>query len=55
MWCVKIILHLFFPIRGESGRMAQAVICRPSNAEIPVNSKVTPCEICGGQSDNEEG
>jgi hypothetical protein len=49
---VKIKLHLFFPIQDESGRMVQAVIGRPSSAEIRVHSKVTSCEICGRQSDN---
>ena len=49
---MKIKLHLFFPIRDESRRMAQAVICRLSSAEIRVNSKVTPYEICSRQSDN---
>jgi len=52
VWCVKVKLHFFFPIRDDSIHMAQAVICRPSSAEIRVNSKVTPCEICGRRSDN---
>jgi hypothetical protein len=30
--------------------MAQAVIRRPLTAEARVRSRVSPCEICGGQS-----
>jgi hypothetical protein len=31
--------------------MAQAVGRRPPTLETPVLSQVSPCEICGGQSD----
>jgi hypothetical protein len=39
-------------LRTDVGRaMAQAVNRRPPTAEARVRSRVTPCGICGGQSD----
>jgi hypothetical protein len=35
--------------------MAQAVSCRASTAEARVRSRVSPCGICGGQSDTGTG
>jgi hypothetical protein len=35
--------------------MAQAVSRRPSTAEARARSRVSPCGICGGQSDNGTG
>jgi hypothetical protein len=33
----------------------QAVSCRPLTSETRVRAGVTPCEICGGQSDTGTG
>ena len=35
--------------------MAQAVSRRPFTAEARIRSRVSPCEICGGQSGNGTG
>jgi hypothetical protein len=43
------------PSHGPGRAMAQAVSRRPLTAEAWVRSQVSPCEICGGQSDTGTG
>jgi hypothetical protein len=35
--------------------MAQVVTHRPLTADVQVRAQVSPCRICGGQSDTETG
>jgi hypothetical protein len=47
----SIIRRMRFACRA----MAQAVSPRPVTAEAGVRSRVSPCEICGGQSGTGKG
>jgi hypothetical protein len=44
----KYNAHILSPLLGRA--MAHAVSRRPLTAEARVRSRVSPCEICGGQS-----